>query len=522
MSLLPYGALWITLAIALILSVALRSRPRLNASLTFVLVLIAGGLWVWVRPVGPESVAGVALLGYGWRIGPGAWELTGLTLLVLLTVALVCLIAAPPVEPLPPRDAVWLLPALGLLPFVWAGDPLTAATMLALFGLSWIGALWWSRGRPSWGWPLLSLLLLPLMLVWLADAVALSGTTSPLWREVAGATVLVAAAGLLGVWPLGGWRAPASHRHLMTSMVLLSLPVIAGAAVLLPVSAQSAFGSGQVAVAAVLGLVGVLLGLRWAGRLLLLHQEGIAGLAGALAGLVLLTAVFASESAFLTTARLAVVGPLALWLVAVLRPDQAADAGDHEIRAPHKWLQTGMVVVVWLAAVGVPLTAGFAAVSGLTAAWQPGVRYLLTVILVLLLTGWSAVLAGAALRALRSPAAAGGRASVAAWVAVLPALALLSLDPGAISDASLVTWAAVVVPLVAGPVIAWLFDGRIDLLELEGATLWPGGVPVPVGSAVRNGRRLAADALAEALSILEGPSGLLWILIMVALLLFVS
>jgi hypothetical protein len=307
----------------------------------------------------------------------------------------------------------------------------------------------------------------------------------------------------------------------MTSLVLLSLPVIAGAAVLLPVSAQSSFSSGQVAVAAVLGLVGLLLGLRWAGRLLLLHPEGIAGLAGALAGLVLLTAVFASESAFLTAARLAVAGPLALWLVAARRPDLAADGEDGGTTAPHKWLRTGVVVVVWLAVVGVPLTAGFAAVSGLTAAWQPGARYLLTAILVLLLTGWSAVLAGAALRALRSPAAAAGRASFAAWVAVLPALALLSFDPAAISGASLATWAAVVVPLVAGPIIAWLLDGRIGLLELEGAPLWP-GAPAPVGSAVRGGRRLVADALAEALGILEGPSGLLWILVIVALLLYVS
>jgi hypothetical protein len=522
MSLLPYGALWITLAIALILSLALRSRPRLNASLTLLLALIAGGLWLWARPVGPESIAVAAWLGYGWRIGPGAWQLTGLTLLVLLTVALLRLISARPTEPPPSRDALWLLPALGLLPLVWAGDPLTAATMLALFGLSWVAALWWGRERPSWGWPLLSLLLLPLLLVWLADAVALSGTTSPLWREVAGAAVLVAAAGLLGVWPLGGWRAVASDRYSMTSLVLLSLPVIAGAAVLLPVSAQPAFSSGQVAVAAVLGLLGLLLGLRWAGRLLLLHPQGIAGLAGALAGLVLLTAVFASESALLAAARLAVVGPPALWLVAARRPDHAADEDDDETGAPHKWLRTGVVVMVWLAAVGVPLTVGFAAVSSLTAAWQPGVRYLLTAILVLLLTGWSAVLSGAALRALRSPAVAAGRASVAARVAVLPALALLSFDPAAISGASLVTWAAVVIPLVAGPVIAWLLDGRIDLLELEGATLWPMSVPAPVGSAARGGRRLVADALAEALAILEGPSGLLWILVIVALLLYIS
>lgn len=512
MSFLPYSVLWMALAIAAILSIALHSRSRLSTLLPVVMVMLAGALWIWARPPAADSLAEGSILAYGWRIGPATWQLTGMVLAVLLTATLSSLTTNAPEHALPAAPGSLLL-GTSLLPFIWAGDSRSAVLFLALFSVIWVAVWWWSDSGTGRGDVRAGLLIVPLLLIWFADAVALSGSGSAVWVELAGAAIVVAGAGLLGVWPLAGWRARVMADSLPAAVALGGLPVIAGAAVLLPITQQASLGSLQIATGVVLGLMSVLLSFRWAGRLVDLQPKGIAGLATALAGVMLLAAVFASSSALLAATRVAVFAPLTLLTIGAARA--LGRAG---------WLRVGGVAVVWLAVVGVPLTAGFTALSGLYGAWQPGPQLLLMAILGLLLVGWSAVLSTAALRLVRT-VRNGEPTTPARWLAIVPAVAplvvLLAIDPASVRAASVITWVALAVPLVAGPVLAGLLDGRLDLRALNDVTLAPPTGLTRVVAFAASGRRVVADALSEALSILEGPSGWLWILGIVVLLLLV-
>lgn len=514
MSLLPFSALWAALAIAAVLSLALPARSRLSPLLPIVLLLVAGALWLWGRPLTADPPLTATLLGANWRIGPAAWGLTGIVLAVLLTVGLSTLPSARSGQTKAALAGAFLL-SLALLPFIWAGDPRSSLLLLALFALGWTGVLAWTGAAGIEGRQV-GVVLAPLLLLWFADAVALAGAASPLWRELAGAAIVVAGAGLLGVWPFGGWRHLALSSGLPAAISLIALPVVAGAVVLLPVAQQTAMGGAQLAVAVVLGLLSVLLGLRSAGDLIEQHPAGLAGLAGTLAGLVLLAAVFTPESTLPAATRVAVFVPLALLL--------AGGVATNRLVAV---LRAGVVVVAWLAVVGVPLTAGFTTVSALYAAWQPGTQLLLVALMALLLLGWSAVLSTVALRLLRRLRDEGATAPDD-WRAIVPALvpvaSLLTVDPAPLAEMSAISWVALVVPVVGGPVLAWLLDGRLDLSAATAtspASLVPAGVMAPLTGAWRSGRRLAGDAVTEALTILEGPGGLLWVLGIILLLLLI-
>ncbi len=530
MPILPFVALWTVLAAAVVLSAVLQSQPRLRFPLTIGATLIAVGLWLWAGSPAPELLPSATFLGYSWTISLGVWQLTGMVLLVLLTAT----------------TAGWvygsangsadfsLMLALGFLPFVWAGDPLTAAAMLSLAIGAWLLVLWRSGGFEQAGRPLVRqlalLLLTPLLLIWFADAIAVGGTAEALWVELAGAAVLIAGALLLGAWPAAHWREAALRGSPASAIALMTLPPIAGATVLLPVAQQSVAGGAQTALAVVVGFAALLLGLRWAWQPAARSAMGSVALAGALAGLVVLTAVFSSESALLAATRVAVFAPLVLLLISRSAGVTGVETYDEVVARAggwSGWVEPAAMLIAWMAVLGMPLTAGFAAITALYVTWQVGASWLLVAILVILLIAWSAAVSHQIWR--RGQLARQGAGLLAAGPAIrgivpllLPLLALIAIDLPTLSATTPITWLALLAPLVFGPLVAWLLDGRLDVQEVVATPLLPRDALMPVTSRAGQWRTAVADALSEALAIIEGPSGLLWILLVIVLLILVT
>lgn len=535
MPILPYIALWSVLALAGLASAGVASRPRLRASVNVLAVVVAGGLWLWARPQPSGGPSVTPFLGYAWSLTSAGWQLTGMVLLVCLSISLWSWARGlTGIDVISPGDtslpSLWL--SLSLLPFLWAADPLTSATMLAFFVVTCALLLWQSGGRVagerrSRG-HLATFLLAPLLLVWFADAIAIIGVAGPIWVELAGSAVLLAAAVLMDVWPFAGWRDAVWHGAPGTTLALSSLPIVAGASILLPVAQQLEDGSLHLALAVILGLLSVLMGLRLAGQMVALRAAGAAGLAGALSGIVLLTAVFVSEAALLAATRVAVFAPLVLALIAVQRASAVQEARDPAAVMRQPWVDrthTGLIAIVWLAVLGLPLTAGLTSIGGLYDAWQPGAPYLLTAILVLLLVVWSAVMSQTVWRLLRLSGQAQAviidRPTLLGLVLlIVPTIGLVQLNLMALPSLSVVAWAAIMIPLIAGPLLARLLDGRMDWMTWTAAGALPTERLEPLKTGAQRGWTFMGDAVAEAIATLEGPSGLLWVLLIVALLVF--
>ncbi|MEZ4515910.1 MAG: hypothetical protein R3C44_03395 [Chloroflexota bacterium] len=527
---MPFLLMWLALAIAGILGVF----PRLSLKLRYLIIalaaLIAGGLWLWARSATDSPVA-TTLLGYTLTVTPETWLLTGMALLALLIAGALGWTYSLQADNAPGSTmapGLLVMPVLGLMLFVWAGDPLTAALMLALFMACWVLALWYSGGLT--GLPagaqrhLASALLVPVLLIWFADAVALGGVVTAVWVELAAAAVLLAGAMLLGVWPFQTWRSAALSSRPQSAVLLMSLPIIAGAAILLPIARQHPVGSGLLpALGLILGLVGLLMGLRSGWRSLASDAAGISGLAGGLAGLVLLTAVFASEAALLSATRVAVFAPVFVALLMFqLRSNR--DDGQQSFRKPHVWVVVGLFILVTLAVLGFPLMAGFTSLSGVYDAWQSGLRYFLVGILVALMTGWSAVLSRSILSLiLKSDEGNQTTAPRNDWLSILilvvPVLGLIQVNLSGLSGHSVVTWLALLIPIVAGPVVAWLLKDRF---EIPDAPVLPEEQVAVVTSGAQRVGNIVGDAIAEAIGILEGPNGLLWVLVVLALLFLIT
>ncbi len=526
MPILPYILLWSVMAAAALALAGLRSRPKTGALLSILAVIVAAGLWLWARPTAGDPPPTASFLGYAWSVSSGAWQLTGMVLLALLSVCVLAWLEETRLRDPAAGSNGTLLPValgVGVLPFLWAGDPLTAATTLTFFTVVWLVVLWRAGGidpRSGRSFGRLSMLLLvPLALIWFADALALSGVGGSAWIELGGAAVLLAAAILLGIWPLAYWRSATTTAEPVTALALAGLPPIAGAAILLPVAQQPVTGGAQLALGVIVGFLALLLGLRWAGFDSLRFANG---LAGALGGVVLLSAVFATESAVLAAASVAVFAPLVLAVIAHQHAPlpEAASGVAHPLT---NRFHAAVVGAVWLAVMGLPLTAGWISIGQLYGSWQSGTLYVLMAILVLLLIAWSVVLSQIILRLFRQSNEAEGPVRIRTMlVGLLPALiafiGLFRINPAALSGSSILTWVTILIPLAVGPILAWFLDDRLELPELSRNDILPDDRFEPVRTAIARGWTATGDAVAEAIAILEGPNGLLLVLLVVALL----
>lgn len=473
MSVLPLVVVWGLLAGAAPLLAILR-RPRPLTALAVAVPVLAWPLWLLARPDAPAAV-----LGGRWATGATPWQLTGIVLLLLLVAVAATLIHRTP-DTLPARRlAESFALAAATLPALWAGDARLRVVTTALFAVTWTAiALAESGGSTEARRAALGL----------AAAVALR------WAAVIPGTV-GAMAGIGGAAILLGLRPGAKDE----SLLLRGLPVVVGASALAATLGEAAITPPLLALVTAAGLLALLLGLS---RVAIGPAVGRA-LGPALAGVALLAGVWAGEAALLPAARLAVFVPALLAFVPAIgfRPGRLAAWG-----------------VAYVALAGLPLTVGIAALARLYGAWVAAGGYVLLAIIALLLALWLAavVLSG---RAAESGAPR-GRLGLEVLPAALTLPGLLQWDAAILSTPVLV-WVALLLPAVAGAALGRFVPSLGDWADALRHALAP-ALPPSLASRIGRLREAAAAAVADAIGLLEGENGLLFLLALVLLLLWIG
>jgi hypothetical protein len=177
------------------------------------------------------------------------------------------------------------------------------------------------------------------------------------------------------------------------------------------------------------------------------------------------------------------------------------------------------LVIVFLAVGGAPLTVGFATLSQLYDSWRFAGGLILLLVSAALVTLWLAAIYLAGRTALRASSASDRAAWWRGLALLMPLFALLSPSFSAPAGGAL-TWLAIAIPLVAG-----LLLGRFapDLEGLDSLLRESVAVRLPaerVAPRLRGFGQAAAEAVADALTLLEGDYGLLWLLGLLLLLLW--
>lgn len=500
MSFVPYAVLWVILVITAAVCLLAARRPVIHLAASLIAPLLALALWFFFRP--DSAAVPASFAGRQWVVGEIAWGLTGIALLLLLA-AVVPAMLHRHADGTGSRPA-WLLGlTAAALPVVWAADDRSRVLAVALFGVMWLAARTTTGETHDgairhWLWPLASLF--PL---WLGAG----------WPEARLLLSLVAAAMLLGVWPFGGRRGQTGDTAL--DLMVNGLPVVAGAAVLAAGLSAGVPNGLEIAFATAFAFFSLVAGLVRVGQL---SFGGLAaGLGRALAGLALVAAVWAGDSALLGATRLAVFAPAVLVISASLL-DQPSPAGADGMK---RRVSPSMIssVVVYAAVAGLPLTAGFVALSSLYQAWQPASGWVLVVVLIILLSLWLAAIYLTVRPALRD-SVSGREGWLRGGALLLPVLGLLQFSPAAF-DVGVLTWVAIAIPPVAGLLLGRFMPGLETLDELLQESV-PAALPFgELSSRLRRFVRLVADAIADATSILEGEFGLLWLVGLILLLLWI-
>lgn len=504
MSFLPLVAIWVVLVIAAAALVPARRRP-----LRLAIVVIALGLslvaW-WIARSNAPAVS-TPWLGGQWSVGGVAWQLTGVILLLLaMSVAQALTDQEQESATFDPVRALALSAAA--LPVVWAADGRTQVATTALFVVVWAAVeyAWAARAattlvqsfRPA---------------LWLAAAVFLRWL-AVLPGDSGGLAGLAAAALLLGLWPIDGWRGVIPHGRPGLATLLIGLPVVAGAAALAPFAGSAASSPMLFIVATVVALLGLLGGLA---RVDPVSPVGVARpLAAMSAAVVLLAGVWAGDGALLPATRLAVFAPALL--LAIGRT--SATEGSGGLTRP-RVVRLAVLLLVFLATAGFPLTVGFAVLSRLYGAWWAAGGYVLLGVTAFLIALWLAALVAAGRLGSFVTPGVDRRWVMGLLPLALAALGLIHWD-AAFIDTPLLIWIVLFGTALAGAAVGW-FAPRLgapaDLLRQSFTPALP--AERVVGRARLAGSVLAA-ALSDAAALMEGKNGLLFVLGFLLLLLLVG
>ena len=509
--LLPGLIIGLLLIGAVVTAAAASYQPRwtrVTAVSTAALVFL---LWLTLRlvlPILPDATR----LSAAWHVDGWTWALGGAWLLLLLAALLLRFQAAPAAanEPLPrfPQSSLMLLLGGVTLTAVWAGTPALVVTTWSLLALVWAAvAALLRREQPdlasvnTWVAPAAGLLLGALGL-WYAAALG-GGADWSTWTAAARTAALLAILAQMAAVPLLGRRVLAAVADgSETAVLLLTGPALAGAAMLVGLAATGPMPA--LLPMTLIGLLVVLLGLRrvWA-HLAEPAPMGM-GLLLVQIGWLLLAALWAGPAAATAEARVLALAAGFLFLaVRGVRADTADPVGR------------GLRLAGWLLALaalaGLPLTAGFNGRAGLYTAWLTAGGWPLVVVAALL---HGMLITAVCLAALsRTDDEAEAPSSLISQAArLLPAIGLLAL-PVALAQAAIGTWLALLLPMAAGvAAVRFAPDGPAAAAVVQRST----AVRVPTVP-WRRWAHLLTGALRDAAVLLEGERGLLWLLLLAAL-----
>lgn len=423
-----------------------------------------------------------------WRIDASVWALTAWLLLLLTAVFLHTALS--------PHSAKnkTLSPAALLV--------LTAAALTAIWSNSFVGLL---AG-------LTLLLSLWLITVWAAgetsNAFLLKGTVLLLglllaWPIGSSRTALLAAALLLNIWPLPLWQ---PHAHAPgTAVVTLTplLPPLAGGLLLLRLLPVAELSPGVSLLLTVLALVGFMQGIRLAWGRLHLPSYAVSALMLAQAHLLLLAALWVGSSGVVAELRVLLLAGGTLFLI-VAQPTKL------------RWLRFIVGGLALAALAGLPLTASFASRASLYANWLADGRWAL--ILVLALLHVPLIIIGLWLLLAKPVDHDEKSISKQEWAreaaALLPALGLISVGNVTWTEIPLAAWLAILAAAIVGLLLPRFLDDaqqvRVTLRQALGAERpFPQRLPTLKQLAIG-----VQTAVNDAAAILDGDSGLLWVLLL--------
>ena len=532
---------------ALILAILAYFFPHLirETAVGDTVALVAASLpflsWLAMRPRLPLAVtlsawpAAALLPPWNWRVDEMAWQLTGVVLLLTLAVLLAASGRGPasgdsegqaPASLNRPPAISLLLLAAATLAALWADSVAGLLAGWMLLAIAWSASLWLAGNFQSevapWllrvGWLLLGLFALWLGAAGVPATAALATETWP----AAMTAVLLAVSLQMGVWPLSAWR-PLDNNHLAPAAAALVhlFPTVAGAALLARLVAVTPISMAYILLLTAWALLGYLRGLRlgWA------YLQEPAGMAASLAlvqsSVILLAGVWAGPAAVIAEVRVLVLAVGTLFLI------------DGRPFSRRRWWRAVGPMVALAALAGVPLTAGFAGRAALYDAWLANGRFVLVLVTallhvplvaaVLVLLWPRAEVARSGERPERGDRFLGGprndsdkwsgRAIAREAGLLLPALGLLSLR--GLDQTSPVVWLALVTAAIAGFVLS-RFVGEVR--EARAALRQAFTVNLPLETVAMTLRRLGQGikvAVGEAVLILEGEGGLLWLLVLV-------
>jgi hypothetical protein len=539
MDFLPYLAIWLLLAAIPLAGIFLSRRPLILPIISIAFALIALVIWFVARPATTAYLtiapwpAGSAMPGWIWGVDELGWQLTGIVLWLVL--GLLVYLAAAPVPSGPARpfrrqqSAVGLLSAATLLT-IWSASPVTLVTTWTLFIVLCWAVRQISNQAAEWGD--MAWLVAPLLLYWLAASVAATPTpttptagalVSPGWSEIAVSFALLAASLQMGLGALTARRIIAIGETVALATVLHLLPPLIGATLLARLVASRVIPLPTGLLAMLFGILVLLTGvwLAWVGP----SRRGriarpAAGLSLALAGLALLTGLWAGPDSLIAAMRVMLLISGALFLIG-----DGRRAGDRK--------HVAALAVAYVAIAGLPPTAGFASLAPLVEAWLDGGRVLLVLALVLLLIPLLAITYRFTQRIVHQPAVSdndrrwrpsGNGSSPAGYITLIAPLLLaagtLTLRGYPPDETTIGTWRALSALFVAafGGLLLPHFLGRMTTVRAilrEALAFQPLQGKLPL--ALRRLVAPAADAFAEAYAILEGEMGLLWLLALLLL-----
>ncbi|MBK8985747.1 MAG: hypothetical protein IPM39_06640 [Chloroflexi bacterium] len=307
--------------------------------------------------------------------------------------------------------------------------------------------------------------------------------------------------------PLFGWRVLIEGAKRETAVLLLLSPLLAGAALLARLSATGPMPG--LLLFTLAGLLLILAGLWRAWEHRTDPARFGAALALAAAGFVLLAGLWAGPDAAAAEARAWSLAVAGLFLVARWRRVAPADQAG--------WLANGQrligLVLALAALTGLPLTAGFNGRAALFEAWLAAGGWVLVAVLALLQVGLVTAVCLFGLGQQETSDQAGPAAPDLAESAARLLLALGLLAWPVLGGVSWVVWTALLLPLLGGLLLARL---------LQNAPPAPTAVRWPVILASGHwggGLRLLVSAVRDAAALLEGERGLLWLLLLAALIL---
>ncbi|MEZ4592593.1 MAG: hypothetical protein R3D55_15825 [Chloroflexota bacterium] len=467
--------------------------------------LLALSLVVWLMVYTQLPVSAVALgwsastnlPDWTWQINPTSWSLTLWLLLVSTAVSLHTFLQTPKSAHNPIAPAAMLLLTAAALSAIWSDNFTGLLAGLTLLLGSWLATLRLAGEQSSAFRFKGAILLIALLLAW---PIGSSRTT------------LLAAALLLNVWPLPLWQPKTAEQGTALASLTPLLPPLAGALLLLRLLPVAQLSPGVSLLLTVLSLIGFFRGVQFAWNRLHLPGYAVTALLLAQSHLLLLAAIWVGAAGVLAELRGLLLAGAALYLL-VQQPNT------------HKFVRLGVGSVTLATLAGVPLTATFAGRAGLYTAWLADGRWPLVLVLALLHV--PLIMAGIWLLRLPTTTSSQENRTVQDWLReaapVLPAVALFSFNPAAFSAIPLMALLFLAATAVAGIVLPQFVgqpeDVRLTIRQALGSERPSFAEKLPSIKQLGEGLQTAVN---DAADILDGDSGLLWLLALAVIIILIG